>query len=177
MSDTRASFLALIGQQVGERGRNTKYDPGHCDTIRMLAQEGEFPEAWAAEIGVTLNTLRVWANTHDEFREAIIIAHHLLQTFWTRELAKNRNNPDARPGLYQMITRRFPALYGKAPIDLAAWLVEADPVPVAAPQPTALGQTASHAAAGAESPLKTMKTEDLEAQLEALRKRRAEAEE
>jgi hypothetical protein len=179
MATPRSQFLALIGQQVGEPGRALKYDPGHCNTIRLLAQRGEFPEAWAAEIGVTLNTMRNWARAHPEFAEAVVIAHHLLQTFWTRDIVKNRLNKDARPGLYGMIARRLPALYGRNPVDLAAWLVDPEALPVAAPQPIA-GIAAPNGAeamptAGAEA-VKAMKTEDIEAKLRELRRRR-EAEE
>lgn len=65
MSENRIHFLALIGQQVGEPERNTKYDPAHCITVRRLAQEGEFSEPWAAEHGITLPTMREWIESRD----------------------------------------------------------------------------------------------------------------
>lgn len=124
MATPRSQFLSMIGQQPGEVGRATKYDPDFCLVVRELAQRGEFPEAWAAEMGVTLNTMRNWSRNHPEFAEAVVIGYHLLQTYWTRDLVANRLNPNARPGLYGLIIRRLPALYGRNPIDLVSWLVE-----------------------------------------------------
>lgn len=127
MANNKASFLALIGQPPGQRGRALKYDADlHCQMVRDLAQDGDFPESWAAEIGITISTMRRWVQEHEEFRDAIIIARHLLQSYWTREIAANRNNPDAKPGLYNIIVRRFPELYGREPVDLFAWLQTPD---------------------------------------------------
>lgn len=163
MAEPNRAFLARIGQQSGEAGRATKYAPEFCDTIRMLAQEGEFPETWAAMIGVTLGTMRRWASEHDEFREAVVIAHHLLQSYWIRDLAKNRHNKNAKVGIYALIMRRFPALYGKTPVDLAQWLVEPEP------------QQATEAGAvpGANDP-KTLRDQELDARIKALQERRAQ---
>lgn len=167
MAIPRSQFLALIGQQPGERGRATKYDPDlHCDMVRRLAQDGEFPEAWAAEIGITLNTMRVWVNTHEEFSEAVIIARHLLQTYWTRELREARNNPNAKPGIYSIIARRFPEFYGKAPVDLWGYLHGQDP----------MGQAAQPAVpeSGQASPQVNKTEADILDRLEQLRRRRSE---
>lgn len=161
--------LALIGQQRGERGRATKYDPDtHCWTVRNLAQRGEFPEAWAAEIGITLNTMRVWVNTHEEFAEAVIIARHLLQTYWTRELAKARNDPNSKPGIYSIMVRRFPELYGKNPIDLFSWLQTKD---AGLPDNTT---TSTEPQPLSPDGVRRMSDEDIALRLEQLRRRRAE---
>lgn len=165
MSENRSQFLALIGQPAGGKGRATKYDPDtHCQLVRDLAQRGEFPEAWAAEIGITLNTMRVWVNTHEEFSEAVIIARHLLQTYWTRELAAARNDPNSKPGIYSIIVRRFPELYGKAPVDLFAFLHS--------PLPEDGAKGEEHTITTADG-VRQMSTEDIQKRLEILRQRRA----
>lgn len=165
MSANTHHRLALIGQQPGERGRNTKYDPErHCWLVRDMAQRGEFPEAWAAEIGVTLNTMRVWVNTHEEFREALIIAQHLLQTYWTRELAKARNDPNAKPGIYSILVRRFPELYGRNPVDLFGILHS--------PLPEAGTSGEEHTITTADG-VQQMTDEEIQKRLETLRQRRA----
>lgn len=165
--NVRYQRLALIGQQPGQKGRATKYDPDlHCQMIRDMAQRGEFPEAWAAEIGITLNTMRVWVNTHEEFCEAAIIARHLLQTYWTRELASARNNPMAKPGIYSIIARRFPELYGKNPIDLFAFLHS----PL---QTDAEGQPEGEHAITTADGVQRMTDEEIQKRLETLRQRRA----
>lgn len=163
MAEANRAFLARIGQQPGDPGRATKYDPEFCNTIRMLAQAGEFPETWAATIGVTLGTMRRWAKEHDEFREAVVIAHHLLQSYWVRDLAKARHNPAAKVGIYALIMRRFPALYGKTPVDLAQWLVEPEP------------QEATEAGVvpGATE-ARSLKDQELDARIAALQERRAQ---
>ena len=167
MSENRSQFLALIGQQPGQRGRATKYDPEvHCQMVRDLAQEGEFPEAWAATIGITLNTMRVWVNTHEEFAEAVIIARHLLQTYWTRKLVAARDDPNAKPGIYSIIVRRFPELYGKAPVDLFAFLHS--PLPT----DTTGAPEAEHTVTTVDG-VRQMSDEDIKKRLEILRQRRA----
>lgn len=165
MGENTRHFLAIIGQQPGERGRATKYDPEvHCQLVQDLAQRGEFPEAWAAEIGITLNTMRVWVNTHPEFGEAVIIARHLLQTFWTRELAEARNSEIAKPGIYSIIVRRFPELYGKNPVDLFAFLHS--------PLPEDGAKAEEHTITTADG-VRQMSDEDIRKRLEILRQRRA----
>jgi transposase-like protein len=172
MSENKAHFLALIGQPPGGKGRNTKYDPDlHCQMVMDLAQAGEFQEAWASEIGITITTMRDWVRKHEEFREAVIIAHQLLVTFWTRKVAQNvtvkraadgSTTEQAIPGMFNILMKRFPAIYGKSPIDLQAWLMEAQNVDGAAPE-----------ALTAET-VKATSTDELHARLEALRRRRTE---
>ncbi|WP_395542725.1 hypothetical protein [Neotabrizicola sp. sgz301269] len=155
-------FMQLIGQQAGETSRNAKYDPAHCDTVRLLAQGGEFPEAWCATIGVTPQTMRNWAAEHEEFREAIIQGRILLQTFWTRDIVENRTNPNAKPGLYSLIARRFRDLYGRdGGVDLTAWFLNEK-------QPTVA--TEAPAGAGAIHP-PTMSDDALQRRLDELRRR------
>lgn len=127
MSENKAHFLALIGQPPGGRGRNTKYDPDlHCQMVMDLAQVGEFHEAWASKIGITTTTMRDWVRRHEEFREAIIIGHQQLVTFCMRKMADNVIVEGAKPGRFQILMWRFPAIYGKSQIDLQAWLMEAE---------------------------------------------------
>lgn len=165
MATNRTHILALIGQQPGERGRATKYDPDtHCQLVRDMAQEGEFPEAWAATIGITLNTMRVWVNTHEEFAEAVIIARHLLQTYWTRELAAARKDPNSKPGIYTILVRRFPELYGRNPVDLFAFLHT--------PLDTGEGGGQEHTITTADG-VRQMSDEEIQKRLETLRQRRA----
>lgn len=160
MAQTRKDFLATIGQQTGERGRASKWDPAYCEKIMLLAQAGDFPEAWAAEIGVSVETLRLWGHAHPEFREALIAAKHLLYAYWTREIAANRNNPRANSAMYALVVRRLPALFGREPVDLVEYVTHDDDAPAA-------GQLT------AEN-VKTADTSELEARLEALRRRREE---
>ena len=163
MVRNNTQFLALIGQQPGEKGRATIYNSDfHCSLVKELAQDGDFQEAWASEIGITVGTMREWALKHEEFLEAIIIAHQLLLTFWTRKIAANVTSEGAKPGMFQILVRRFPAIYGRTPIDLQAWLMEGAGEAAAAPEALTADQA------------RAVTTDDLTVRLEALRRRRAE---
>lgn len=137
-----------------------------------MAEEGEFPEAWAADIGVTFGTFRAWYRDHEEFRDAFEAARLLLETYWTRDLVNNRANPDARPGLYSLIMRRFAHYYGPSAPDLWGWFAGKNPAPSATPAPGA----AQAAMPGNDQPVNQTASADLERRLEKLRRRRAEAE-
>lgn len=164
MPEPKSNFMAVIGQQPGASGRALKYEERFCDIIKLLAQSGRFPEAWACELGVSVETLRRWGHEHSDFRDSLIAAKHLLGDYWTQEIARNRNNPDAKPGMYQMLARRLPALFGKEPVDLSEYVLRP-----AAPEDTEAAPEALTA-----NQAKTLPTEELTARLEALRRRRRE---
>lgn len=164
MPQTRSAFLAMIGQPAGKPSRNRKYTPDVCLRIRELASQGIFPEGWALEVGVTLETFRIWGHQNPEFSEALSMSRLALIDFWTRELIRNLNNPQARTGIYNMLVRRFPALYGANPVDLAEWLTTPPDAPQSAPQDTFAER------------VKAMSDEELQARLAALRARRMGAE-
>ena len=155
----------MIGQQPGENGRALKYDPAYCDTIKLLAQDGKFPETWACKIGVSVETLRRWGHTYPEFKDALIIAKHLLGHYWTEKVAKGILDPKANSAMYALILRRLPALFGREPIDLTEYVLRPD-APEDQSAPDALTADAAKAAP----------TDELQARLAALRRRRMEEE-
>lgn len=169
MATNTRSFLVSIGQQAGDPGRAKKYDEEfHCAKVRELAQKGDFPEAWAAEIGVTFNTMRLWVSTYPEFKEAVFIARILLQTYWTRQLTQARDKENTKPGIYSLILRRFPELYGNNPADLWAFLHS----------PPGMSGIEAMIQGNKDAPLtndsvRTMTDADISARLEILRRRRA----
>ena len=160
MGETKSQFLARIGQQAGERGRAAKYDLAHCDMVKRLAQGGKFPETWACEIGVSVETLRRWGHTYPEFRDALIIAKHLLGHYWTERVAEATNKPNTNSAMYALLMRRLPALFGREPVDLTEYVLqpdsgeETDPVRLKSDQ------------------ISVASTEDLLARLEVLGRRR-----
>lgn len=163
MSEPKSNFMAVIGQPAGEQSRNSKYDPTHCDTIKILAQAGKFPETWACEIGVSVETLRRWGHAYPEFKDALIIAKHLLGHYWTEEVAKGINNPRANSAMYAMMLRRLPALFGREPVDLTEFVLRPG-TPQDQSEPEMIGPDYA----------RTASTDDLQARLEALRRRRQE---
>lgn len=150
----------MIGQPVGESSRNLKYTPELCCLIRKLACQGAFPEGWALEAGVSLETLRLWGHRHPEFADALAMARLALLDYWTRDLVRNLNNPGARPGMHGLLLRRFPAIYGSNPVDLADWLT--------AP----MEPIAQDAEAREIRRVRSMSNEELCAELARLRRRR-----
>ena len=161
MAEPKSSFMAMIGQPVGGPGRANKYDPAHCDTIKQLAQAGKFPETWACEIGVSVETIRLWGHKHPDFREALIIAKHLLGHYWTEQVAKGTTGrlTTANASMFAMIIRRLPALFGNQPVDLTDYVLRPE-VPEEAPQSLAPEQ------------IKSAPTDELMSRLDALRRRR-----
>lgn len=159
MAENKAQFLARIGQPVGGAGRALKYSPDHCDLIVTMGKQGSFPEEWANEIGVSLETFRLWARRYPDFREATVMAHQHLMAYWTRELTRSLHNKDARSGLFAMLLRRFPAVYGHNPVDLIQWILEEDKPAERLVCPTCEG-------------IRNLSDAELQARLEGFRRRR-----
>lgn len=110
----RANIVSL---DIDPRSQNaSKYDPAHGLTIRLLAQEGKFPETWCAQLGVTMQTLWNWANKYPEFDEHVRIAWHLLHDFWTEKATSLLTHPTAKQTLLlEILRKRFPETWGDDP--------------------------------------------------------------
>lgn len=117
MTRTRANIM-LIGQKAGEQGRALKYDPEFCWTVRLMAQEGKFPESWCARLGVTMQTLFNWANTYPDFDQAVREAWHILNAYWTERAQQIVEHPalwsDLKATVFlEILRKRFPETWGK----------------------------------------------------------------
>lgn len=108
-----------------EEAADEYYEPFLCDQIKMLAEDLQFPEQWAAEIGVTEARMFSWIERYPEFAEAYAEAITKLRAAFTEELmgVARGNKPDAIGPLYVMIAKkRFADLYGDIPAPVAARL-------------------------------------------------------
>ena len=119
MTRKRANIM-LIGQKPGEEGRALKYDPEYCWTVRLMAQEGKFPESWCARLGVTMQTLFNWANTYPDFDQAVREAWHILNAYWTERAQQIVERPalwsDLKATVFlEILRKRFPETWGKFP--------------------------------------------------------------
>jgi hypothetical protein len=117
MTRKRANIM-LIGQQPGEEGRALKYRPEFCDAVRLMANEGMFPEEWCAQIGVTMSTLFNWANTYPDFERAVSEAWHILNAHWTKKAREIVSRPalwsDLKATVFlEILRKRFPETWGK----------------------------------------------------------------
>lgn len=144
-----------------EEAADPYYEPYLCDQIKMMAEEMQFPEQWAAEIGVTEMRMFSWIERYPEFAEAYAVAITKLRAAFTHELvhvAKGRR-PDAVGPLYALMAKkRFADLYGDAPM----LPVQGLPAPR---DITPQGQVIDGAA------VEDMEADQLRSELEALRKR------
>ncbi len=103
-----------FGQKPGETGHALKYRPEHCETVRALAQEGAFPEEWAAALGVTFQTMRNWVGAYPEFREAMVVARHLFNAHWAKVARAKIESPTLKVGvLDRILTRRIRELWSE----------------------------------------------------------------
>lgn len=119
--------LTIIGQQPGAEGRANKYDPEMCMQIRLLAQEGKFPEQWCGPLAVSLDTMRRWRHQYPDFRDALIIARILLNAYWSQKA----HDAIEKPGINQavlitILKGRFPEFYGNNPVDVWHFLHSED---------------------------------------------------
>ena len=144
------------------------YEPYFCDNIKMMAEDMQFPEQWAAEIGVTEMIMFDWITKFPEFAEAYNIAMTCLRAAFTAEIvgvARGRK-PNANANLYALIAKkRFHDLYGDHPPAIAA-------PPGGARQggaPKDITPANGNVIDG--TPISDMKSEQLHKELKALRKR------
>jgi|GEM_PF-2133167 len=104
-----------------EEAADPYYEPYFCDDIKGYAEEGMYPEEWAAEFGVAEITMFGWAQRFPEFADAYAIAMTKLRASFTAELRRNSRLPGAMTNavlLSKIAASRFPDLYGtphKAP--------------------------------------------------------------
>lgn len=109
----RSRFAALVPLRTPETAA-CKYSPEYCNQVRMLAQEGMFPEEWCAHIGVTLQTLYNWANAYPEFEEAVHIAWWILRAYWSKKARESVQGIGMAPSvLNNILEKRFPDTWGR----------------------------------------------------------------
>lgn len=63
-------------------GRPTLYRPEYCERVMELGREGKSKAQWAADIGVSRQTLDTWGATHPEFLDALTHATDLQLAWW-----------------------------------------------------------------------------------------------
>lgn len=118
MSESRKrANIMLIGPQPGEQ-RALKYDPEFCWTVRLMGQEGKFPEEWCARLGITMSTLYQWSNIYPDFDQAVREAWHLLNAYWTAKARDVVEKPllysDLKATIFlEILRKRFPETWGK----------------------------------------------------------------
>ncbi|NRB19471.1 MAG: hypothetical protein HRU33_18390 [Rhodobacteraceae bacterium] len=107
----------IVPISVDPRSRNALKYRGkeHCDLIKSMARQGEFPEQWCAKMDVALATMFNWATRYPDFDEACRVAWTALSAYWTRELMKAAQGGGCdQKLLLELLRRRFPDTWGEA---------------------------------------------------------------
>lgn len=74
-------------------GRPSKYDPAFCDKVIALGEQGASIDEMAYECGVSDNTLRNWADEHEEFFDAFTRAQQASLIWWERKGRSGMEKP------------------------------------------------------------------------------------
>lgn len=115
---SRNRFAGMLPVPTHTPGPANKYDPEYCWTVRKMGQEGQFPEEWCAEIGVTMWTLYNWANTYPEFEQAMHEAWYCLRAYWAKQAriaAQGGSGVVSPTVMLEILRKRFPDTWGLNP--------------------------------------------------------------
>ncbi|SMD05090.1 hypothetical protein [Primorskyibacter flagellatus] len=111
----------IVPLTADPRAKNAlKYRPEYCEIVKRMAREGQFPEAWCSEMGVSMSTMYNWAARYPEFDEACCIAWTALAAYWTGKAVRMAfgGEGDAKP-LIRILRTRFPDTWGDNPRNTA----------------------------------------------------------
>jgi hypothetical protein len=67
---------------VRRRGRPSSYKPSYCNRVLTFATNGCCKNEIAVGLGVSVKTLNAWAETYDDFRQAMSEAKELEYAWW-----------------------------------------------------------------------------------------------
>jgi hypothetical protein len=69
-------------------GRPSSFKEEYCERIEELASEGKIPVQWAADIGVSHQTLHNWCTSYPQFLEAYRTSKSICQAALIEQLGK-----------------------------------------------------------------------------------------
>lgn len=83
----------------------SKFDPvRHPLDYIKLSQQGYSDVEIASEFGVSVETLRKWADTYEDFNTAWNIGKSAYEAWWLKEAKRNLDNRNYNTGLFKFIT-------------------------------------------------------------------------
>lgn len=80
-------------------GRPSKYKPTYCDLVIEHMSEGASLTSFAAEIGVSRDTVSEWCAKHDEFSASVKIGKSKCAAWWEKIGRKNAQSGDGNATL------------------------------------------------------------------------------
>lgn len=147
-----------------EEAADPFYESYLCDQIKVMAEDMQFPEQWAAEIGVTEVRMFSWVGKYPEFTEAYAVAITKLRAAFTTKMLEiaDGKREGAIGTLWVLIAKkRFADIYGDAPVPSAGLPAPRDITPAG-------DQTIDGTA------ISDMEVDQLQSELDALRRRHSD---
>jgi transposase len=97
-------------------GRPTLYDPKYCEEVVTLGRIGKSVEQIAANLNVSLRTMYLWRDTHQEFMHALDDAKTYEQAWWEEQasayMVENKESDRLNATLWsRSMAARFPKKY------------------------------------------------------------------
>jgi len=97
-------------------GRPTLYDPSYCDVVRELGRKGKSVEQICYQLDVSLRTIYLWRDAHEEFLHALDDAKTYEQAWWEEQAAaymvENKDSDRLNASLWsRSMAARFPKKY------------------------------------------------------------------
>lgn len=97
-------------------GRPTLYDPAYCETVRELGRIGKSIEQICYQLNISIRTIYLWKDTHEEFMQALEDAKTFEQAWWEEQAAaymvENKDSDRLNATLWsRSMAARFPKKY------------------------------------------------------------------
>ena len=97
-------------------GRPSLYDPSYCETVRDLGRIGKSVEQICYQLNVSLRTIYLWRDAHEEFLHALDDAKTYEQAWWEEQAAaymvENKESDRLNSTLWsRSMAARFPKKY------------------------------------------------------------------
>jgi hypothetical protein len=97
-------------------GRPSLYDPAYCEKIVEFGRIGKSVEQIAAILNVSLRTMYIWRDAHEEFLHALDDAKTYEQAWWEEQaqsyMVENKESDRLNPSLWsRSMAARFPKKY------------------------------------------------------------------
>lgn len=97
-------------------GRPTLYDPAMCETVVELGKLGKSVEQICLHLNISIRTIYLWRDTHEEFMQALEEAKAYEQAWWEEQahayMVETKDGPKLNASLWsRSMAARFPKKY------------------------------------------------------------------
>jgi hypothetical protein len=97
-------------------GRPTLYDPAYCEKVRELGRIGKSIEQICYQLNISIRTIYLWKDTHEEFMQALDDAKTFEQAWWEEQasayMVENKESDKLNASIWsRSMAARFPKKY------------------------------------------------------------------